>query len=98
MIALVWRYEVREEHRGLFEATFGPAGECARLLARSGSFRGAELFRNEDGSYLKLDVWSDRGAFEDFLAVHGKAYEALDHRTEAWRRAEHRLGEYEVLG
>lgn len=98
MIALVWRYEVREQHRALFETAFGPQGECARLFARSHGFRGAELFRCEDGSYLKLDVWDGQGDFETFLAEHRDAYEALDHRTGAWRRAEHRLGQYEVLG
>ena len=97
MIALVWRYEVRDEHRDLFESTYGPEGESARLYAQSGGFRGTELFRCEDGSYLKLEVWRARGDFEAFIADNRDACEALDNRTEAWTRCEHRLGEYQVL-
>ena len=98
MIALIWRYEVEEEHRDSFEATYGPEGDWARLFARSGGFRGTELLRAADGSYLTLDVWRARADFDAFLAEHRADYEALDSRTEAWTRCEHRLGEYEVLG
>lgn len=98
MIALIWRYEVHEAHRAEFEQAYGPTGEWARLFARSGGFRGTELMRCEDGCYLTIDVWRARADFEAFLADHGADYEALDRRTEAWTRCEHRIGQYEVLG
>jgi heme-degrading monooxygenase HmoA len=98
MIALIWRYEVRDEHRAAFEATYGPEGEWAQLFARSGGYRGSELLRADDGSYLTLDVWRARADFDAFVNDHRADYEALDHRTEAWTHAEHRLGEYDVLG
>lgn len=98
MIALVWRYEVRNEHRAAFEAAYGPAGEWARLFARSGGFRGTELLRADDGSYLTLDVWRARADFDAFMAEHRADYEALDRRTEEWTRCEHQIGEYELLG
>ena len=98
MIALIWRYEVRDEHRVQFEATYGPTGEWARLFARSGGYRGTELMRAEDGSYLTLDIWRARADFDAFLADHRADYDALDSRTEPWTRCEHRIGEYQVLG
>jgi heme-degrading monooxygenase HmoA len=98
MIALIWRYEVREEHRAEFEAAYGPTGDWARLFARSGGFRGTELLRADDGSYLTLDVWRAKADFDAFLAEHGADYAALDRRTEPWTQCEHRIGEFEVLG
>lgn len=98
MIALVWRYEVLEEARPAFEATYGPTGAWARLFALAEGFRGTELFRAEDGTYLTLDVWNSRADFDAFMAAHGADYEALDRSTESWTKSEHQLGEYEVMG
>ena len=98
MIAIIWRYEVHEPHRAEFEAVYGPTGEWARLFARSEGFRGTELLRAADGSYLTLDVWRAKSDFDVFLAEHGADYEALDRRSEGWTTHEHRLGEFEVLG
>ena len=96
MFAIIWRFEIREAHRAEFEAAYGPTGDWARLFARSGGFRGTELLRAEDGSYLTLDVWRARADFDAFLAEHRADYDALDRRTEAWTRAEHRIGEFAV--
>jgi heme-degrading monooxygenase HmoA len=98
MIALVWRYEVLEEARAAFEATYAPTGAWAQLFARGEGYRGTELFRAEDGSYLTLDIWRSRADFDAFLDAHRADYEALDRSTESWTAAEHRIGEYEVMG
>ncbi len=97
MIALVWRFEVRDAERNAFEQAYGPEGTWARLFARADGYRGTELFRAGDGSYLTLDIWRARADFETFLAEHKDAYEALDRETEALTRCEHRIGEYEVI-
>ena len=98
MIALIWRYEVLEEARPAFEATYGPTGAWAQLFARAEGFRGTELFKAEDGSYLTLDVWRSHEDFDSFMAAHRAHYEALDRSTEGWTSCEHRIGSYEVLG
>ena len=97
MIALIWRFEVHDGHRAAFEGVYGPKGEWAQLFARSGGYRGSELLRAQDGSYLTLDVWRARADFDAFKAEHGADYEALDRRTAGWTRAEHPLGEYQVI-
>ena len=97
MIALIWRYEVLDEAREAFEATYAPTGAWAQLFARAEGFRGTELFKAEDGSYLTLDIWNARADFDSFLAAHKAEYEALDRSTECWTSAEHRIGEYEVM-
>jgi heme-degrading monooxygenase HmoA len=98
MMALVWRYEVLEDARPAFEATYAPDGAWAQLFARADGFKGTELFRSEDGSYLTLDVWRSRDDFDAFMAAHGADYESLDRGTEGWTRSEHQIGEYEVMG
>jgi len=98
MIALIWRYEVFEEARAVFENTYGPTGAWAQLFARAEGFRGTELLKAADGTYLTMDVWRAREDFDAFMAEHSPDYEALDRSTEGWTSAEHRLGEYEVLG
>ena len=97
MIAIIWRFEVREAHRADFEAAYGPTGAWARLFARNEGFRGTELMRAEDGSYLTLDVWRAMSDFEDFLAEHRTDYDDLDRQAEHWTRAEHRIGEFVVM-
>ena len=97
MIALVWRYEVKEEARPAFEATYAPTGAWAQLFARAEGFR-HRIVPAEDGSYLTLDVWRSRADFDAFLAAHRADYEALDRSTEGWTAHEHRIGEYEVMG
>ena len=97
MIAVVWRYEVLEEARPAFEATYAPTGAWAQLFARAAGFKGTELFKAEDGSYLTLDIWRARADFEAFMAAHRTEYEALDRSTETWTSAEHRIGEFEVM-
>jgi len=97
MIAIIWRFEIREAHRAAFEAAYGPTGDWARLFARSGGFRGTELLRADDGSYLTLDVWRAKADFDALLAEHRADYDALDRQTEAFTRAEHRIGEFAVL-
>jgi heme-degrading monooxygenase HmoA len=98
MIATIWRYEVLDEARPAFEATYGPTGAWARLFARAEGFAGTELLKAEDGSYLTLDVWRTRADFDAFLVAHRTDYDALDRSTESWTSCEHRLGEYEVKG
>ena len=70
-------------------------GDRFRMGAQG--FRGTELLRAGDGSYLSLDVWGTREDFDAFMAAHGEDYAALDRSTESWTRSEHRIGDYEVL-
>lgn len=97
MIAIIWRYEILDEARAAFEAAYGPTGAWAQLFARSDGFRGTELLKAEDGSYLTLDIWASQADFDAFVAEHRADYEALDRGTGSWTSCEHRLGAYQVL-
>ncbi len=98
MIALIWRYEVREEAQAAFETTYASAGAWAQLFARTDGYQGTQLLRGGDGSYLTIDRWRSHADFDAFLAAHRADYEALDRSTESWTSREERLGEYRVIG
>ena len=97
MIALVWRFDVRAQHREAFEAAYGPEGDWARLFARGEGFRGTELLRGGDGAYLTIDRWRSAEDFDAFIAAHRADYEALDRTMRDWTLAEERIGAFELL-
>ena len=43
MIAILWRYRVKPEHREEFERTYGSEGAWAQLFRRHPGYRGTEL-------------------------------------------------------
>lgn len=97
MIAIIWRYEIDDAHRGEFEATYGPTGDWARLFARSTGYVGTQLLRAADGTYLTIDLWRGTPELDAFLADHRADYDALDARAAAWTRSELRIGVHDVL-
>jgi hypothetical protein len=112
MIAILWRYRVKPEHRAAFEATYGPDGDWARLFRRHDHYLGTELLssapRRRPGSrpdeenagealaYLTIDRWRSEADCADFMATHRADYEALDAATEGWTEEEVRLGVWET--
>jgi len=98
MFTILWRYEIRPEHRSDFESAYGPAGDWAMLFGRNPGFRGTQLLRGPGETYLTVDIWRASADFDAFLTEYGAEYRALDARTEGWTVAEERLGEYEAIG
>ena len=99
MYHALWEFRVAEEHRPAFERLYGPAGDWAKLFARSPDFLGATLLRDRalPGRYLTLDRWKDAGAFDQFLESHAADYKELDSRCEALTDYEMKIGVFESL-
>ncbi len=74
MIALVFRYEVREP--AAFERVYGPNGDWAAFFRRGAGFIGTELLRDveEPERYLVIDRWESAEAYNTFLAEHQAEY------------------------
>ena len=92
MITIIWHYDVDPAHMASFEAAYGPRGDWARLFSRSGGFLGLELLRGFGDTWLTIDRWRSEADFEAFIAAYRCDYDQLDRRTEAWTRAERRIG------
>jgi heme-degrading monooxygenase HmoA len=74
VIALVFRYEVRDEEA--FEAAYGPDGEWAQFFRQGEGYIGTELLHDveEPERYLVVDRWESADAYNEFLATHNDEY------------------------
>lgn len=96
MFTTVWEYEVPDTRRAEFEATYGADGEWVRLFRRAAGFRETVLLRSVSApaTYVTLDRWLSRAAYEEFRIVHAAAYAALDEATHGLTIAERHLGTF----
>ena len=74
MIALVFRYEVRDPEA--FADAYGPEGEWAQFFRQGQGYVGTELLHDveEPDRYLVIDRWESIEAYNAFLAAHQAAY------------------------
>jgi heme-degrading monooxygenase HmoA len=74
VIALVFRYEVRDEKA--FERAYGPEGEWAQFFRKGRGYVGTELLHDveEADRYLVIDRWESIEAYTTFLAEHQDEY------------------------
>ena len=81
MIALVFRYEVRDP--AAFEQAYGQNGEWATFFNQGAGYIGTELLRDveEPQRYLVIDRWDSAEAYNSFLAANQAEY--LRHSDEA---------------
>lgn len=96
MFTTIWEYEVAEPKRAEFEATYGGEGDWVRLFRQAGGFRETVIFRgvSSPSTYITLDRWTSRAAYEEFRIVHAAAYAALDEATAGLTLAERHLGTF----
>jgi heme-degrading monooxygenase HmoA len=97
VIALVFRYEVREP--AAFERVYGPNGDWAAFFRRGAGFIGTELLRDveEPERYLVIDRWESAEAYNGFIAEHRAEFMARVDDTRAYYDQEIRLGTFENL-
>jgi len=100
VIQIVWEFRVKAGREREFEERYSPAGDWARLFARSDGYRGTTLLKDtgRPGRYLVIDAWRDAPAFAAFKEAHGAAYAALDKECEALTEAEVPIGTFQPLG
>ncbi len=74
MIALVFRYEVRDA--AAFERAYGPDGEWAQFFRQGEGYIGTELLHDldEPERYLVVDRWESHEAYNTFVAEHEPEY------------------------
>lgn len=96
MFTTIWEYEVPEARRAEFEVAYGPEGEWVGLFRGAPGFRETVLLRGVSSplTYVTLDRWTSRGAYEEFRIVHAAAYAALDEAMAGLTLAERHLGTF----
>ncbi len=98
MFVTLWEFEVKPGSEELFERTYGPEGEWARLFRRDGRYRGTRLLRavGAERVYVTMDEWESRAAYEEFKKKFAAEYGELDRKCEALTAQENHLYEYET--
>lgn len=98
MFAIVWRYSVPTEQAPQFVDAYGPAGDWARLFAMAPGYAGTELIVcDDDGTFVTVDRWETRSAFDKFVEVHRVGYDELDQRLASLTTDEALIGRGEIL-
>ena len=74
MIALVFRYEVRDPEA--FGEIYGPEGDWAQFFRSGEGYIGTELLHDveEPDRFLVIDRWESIDAYNAFLAAHQDEY------------------------
>ncbi len=74
MIALVFRYEVRDQEE--FERAYGPDGDWAQFFRTGTGYIGTELLHDveEPERYLVVDRWESAEAYSTFLTENNDEY------------------------
>ena len=95
MIALVFRYEVRDTAE--FERVYGPDGDWARFFRHGRGYVGSELLRDVEtpGRYLVVDRWESAEAYNAFIGEHGRDYMRRVDETRFHYDSELRFGTFE---
>jgi heme-degrading monooxygenase HmoA len=96
MFVVLWEFEVKPGCEERFETVYGPSGDWARLFGRDPSYRETLLLRDpfRTRTYLTLDFWDSREAYEAFREANLSAYTTLDRACEALTSAERKIGSY----
>ena len=96
MFVTLWEFEVKPGSEELFERTYGPEGEWARLFRRDTRYRGTRLLRavGAAGVYVTIDEWESRTAYEEFKKKFAAEYAELDAKCERMTKLERHLGEF----
>ena len=97
MIALVFRYDVREV--AAFEAVYGPEGEWAQFFRSGEGYIGTELLHDveEPDRYLVIDRWESADAYNAFLAAHQDEYLRRSDEARFHYSQELRFGTFENI-
>ncbi|MGC1550501.1 MAG: antibiotic biosynthesis monooxygenase [Rhodanobacter sp.] len=96
MYVIIWRYQVAEQHVASFLRHYDDTGEWDQLFRRDSAYKGTRLLRDaEDGeTYISIDYWDSRIAYEQFLQSHADAYAEMDRFCDTLTVEESRIGRF----
>lgn len=94
---VIWEFRVRAGMGKRFEKDYGADGIWAQLFQKEGAYVGTELVRDSklERTYLTLDFWTSREAYEKFRERTREAYKAIDAKCEEMTESEREVGRYE---
>jgi heme-degrading monooxygenase HmoA len=97
--AIMWEFHVKKEHQNEFEEIYGPVGEWVQLFKKSPGYIRTDLARraSDKFSYVIIDVWETKKAYDEFCHNWGKDYKQLDEKCDSFTEKEIPLGTFELF-
>jgi len=95
----LWRFTVRPGSEAAFELAYGPDGEWIHLLRQADGYLGTDLLRDQarPRTYVTVDRWISREAWETFRAARADEWEAIDRRCQDLTEDEEEIGRFERI-
>ena len=99
MFLALWEYEVKPGCQKRFLKLYGPEGDWAKLFRKDANYQQTQLWHdlNRPATYLTLDFWASRQAYETFMETYAAEYEELDDAAEGLTLRERKIGWFERL-
>ena len=93
----IWQFEPCPGREREFAAAYASEGAWAELFQQAEGFIGTTLLAPAEpgGSWLTIDRWESKLAFEQFQASLGEAYRSLDDTLSELTAAEHFIGAFD---
>ncbi len=93
---IMWEFKVSSGMEKRFEQIYGSDGDWARLFIQDESYIGTDLVHSLNGerTYMTLDFWKSRQAYDDFRKRQLAKYEALDQQCEYLTESEREIGRF----
>ena len=93
---IMWEFQVRSGREKRFEQVYGSDGDWARLFIQDESYIGTDLVHSLNGerTYMTLDFWRSRQAYDDFRKRQLAKYRTLDQQCEDLTESEREIGRF----
>ena len=97
MYVVVWKYKIKLTERREFETEYGLNGSWSAFFRKSQAFLGSKLFAGNNHTYLIIDAWDTRQAYENFLQRFRLEYELLSDQFTYLFEEESRIGDFHEI-
>jgi heme-degrading monooxygenase HmoA len=85
MIAIMWKFEVKDGREIEFEQLYGVEGEWTALNRHARSYLGSSFLRdqNRPSQYIVVEYWSETLVYEQHRSFRSEAITSLEQRSAA---------------
>ena len=99
MVAIMWRFAVKNGHEAEFEQLLGAEGEWNVMNRQTRSYLGSSFLRdqNQPSRYVLIEYWSEMVVSEQHRAYRSDAIASLEGRRDALVESVEPLGIYSAL-
>lgn len=99
MIAIVWKFQVKDGQQDAFERLYGVDGDWSRVNRMTRSFLGTSFLRNQNdpSQYLVTEYWSEMLVYEQQRAKAAATFQAVEKMRAALVQSIEPLGVFTAL-